>query len=77
MNAVMRLKMSSLFLGRCVYQPQLHVNDIDIVLIYLLLVLQNLLARCKFTEFQTHLLLLGQLLQLLGLALHFLQLIIE
>lgn len=43
--------MSSLFLGRSVNQPQLHVDYIDIMLIYLLLVLQDLLARCKFTEF--------------------------
>jgi hypothetical protein len=47
------------------------------VLIDLLLVLQYLVARCKFAEFQFHLLLLGQLLQLLRLQLHLLALLVE
>lgn len=43
--------MSSLFLGRSIDQPQLHVYDVDIVLVDFLLVLQYLLARSEFTEF--------------------------
>ena len=32
-------------------QFEFHINDIDIVLVYLLLVLQNLVTCAKFTEF--------------------------
>ena len=30
---------------------KLHVDDVDVVLIYLLLVLKDLFASCKFSEF--------------------------
>lgn len=40
---------------------ELHVDDIDVVLVYFLLVLQDLIASCEFPEFQLHLFLLGQL----------------
>ena len=47
------------------------------MLVYLLLVLQDLLACCELPVLQLHLLLLGQLLQLLGLHLHLLHLLVK
>ena len=48
-----------------VYELKLHVDDVDVVLIYFLLVLKDLITRRKFSEFQLHLFLLCQLLELL------------
>lgn len=46
---MIKIEYVSLFL--VVDEFQLHVDDVDVMLVDLLLVLQDLIARCKFTEF--------------------------
>ena len=56
---------------------QFHIDDVDVMLVYLLLMLQYLITGGKLAKLQLHLLLSRQLLQLIRLQLYHLRLFIK
>ena len=71
------MKMSGFDSFLLVDELQLHIDDVDVVLIDLFLMLQYLLTGAKLAKLQLHLLLPRQFLQLIRLQLHLLQLLVK